>query len=201
MVYSLHQLPLRAQERPAETGLSCNPSVISVAHVEIIAVQRAGYIKLSTSGASRGSYTSIVAASELIGGVLGTIASGWITERFLQSRTLRTSALFTIGATLCFAAFCLIPSQAHWMWSALLIVSSAFFIYGPQALLGVSCSQYATKRAATSANGLCGIFGYAATAISGIGFGYLAGSVVLLTCWRLPADGYFKAEKVLMEIK
>ena len=164
---------------------------------------------------------SIVAASELIGGVLGTIASGWITDRFLQSRTLRTSAIFTIGATLCFAAFCLIPSQVHWMWSALLIVSSAFFIYGPQALLGVSCSQYATKRAAASANGLCGIFGYAATAISGIGFGYLAGrpefgwdavflvsvlfglvgSVVLLTCWRLPSDGYVKAEKVLMEIK
>ena len=117
---------------------------------------------------------SIVAASELIGGVLGTLTAGWVTDRFLKSHTLRTSALFTLGATLCFTAFWLIPHGAHWMWSAVAIVASAFFIYGPQALLGVSCSQYATKRASGSANGFCGIFCYGATVISGIGFGFLA---------------------------
>lgn len=163
---------------------------------------------------------SIVAASELIGGVLGTIASGWLTDRFLQSKTLRTSAIFTLGATLSFTGFWLVPSGAHWIWSAILIVSSAFFIYGPQALLGVSCSQYATKRAAGSANGFCGIFGYAATAISGIGFGYLAdhpgfgwnavflvaiafgfvGVALLFSYWKAPANGYAKAAKVLEEI-
>lgn len=163
---------------------------------------------------------SIVAASELIGGVLGTIAAGWITDRFLASKTLRTSALFTLGATLCFAAFWRIPASAPWIWSAICIVASAFFIYGPQALLGVSCSQYATKRASGSANGFCGVFCYAATIISGIGFGYLAdhpqfgwnavfvvailfgilGTVILGSFWKQPADGYFKAKKVLEEI-
>ena len=163
---------------------------------------------------------SIVAASELVGGVLGTIVSGWMTDRLLQSKTLRTSAIFTLGATLSFAGFWLVPSEAHWIWSAILIVLSAFFIYGPQALLGVSCSQYATKRAAGSANGFCGIFGYAATAISGIGFGYLAdhpgfgwnavfivaiafgliGVAVLFSYWKAPANGYAKAAKVLEEI-
>ena len=95
-----------------------------------------------------------------------------------------------------------------------------FFIYGPQALLGVSCSQYATKRASGSANGFCGIFCYAATTISGIGFGFLAdrpgmgwnavfvvailfgllGAAILFSYWHAPADGYAKAEKVLKEI-
>lgn len=163
---------------------------------------------------------SIVAASELLGGVLGTIVAGWVTDKYLKSHTLRTSALFTLGATLCFSAFWLIPHAAHWIWSATAIILSAFFIYGPQALLGVSCSQYATKRASGSANGFCGIFCYGATIISGIGFGYLAdhpgfgwnavfivaiafgllGSLILGTCWRAPSDGYEKAKKVLSEI-
>ena len=163
---------------------------------------------------------SIVAASELLGGVLGTIVAGWVTDHLMQSRTLRTSALCTLGATLCFAAFWRVPAGAHWIWSAILIVASAFFIYGPQALLGVSCSQYATKRASGSANGFCGIFCYAATTISGIGFGYLAdrpgmgwnavfvvailfgllGAVLLFSYWNAPADGYAKAAKVLKEI-
>ena len=163
---------------------------------------------------------SIVAASELIGGVLGTIVAGWVTDHVFQSKTLRTSAICTLGATLCFAAFWRVPAGAHWIWSALLIVGSSFFIYGPQALLGVSCSQYATKRASGSANGFCGVFCYAATAISGIGFGYMAdhpslgwnavfvvsilfgviGAAILFTCWRLPSDGYERAEKVLNEI-
>ena len=160
---------------------------------------------------------SIVACSELIGGVLGTIVAGWITDRFMQSKTLRTSALFTLGATLCFTLFWRVPSNAPWIWSAILIVASSFFIYGPQALLGVSCSQYATKRASGSANGFCGIFCYGATVISGIGFGWLAdkpslgwnavfivailfglaGSAILLSYWKAPADGYAKADKVL----
>ena len=164
---------------------------------------------------------SIVAASELIGGVLGTIVAGWVTDRFLKSRTLKTSALFLLGATLSFAAFWRIPAGAPWILSAVLIVASAFFIYGPQALLGVSCSVYATKRASGSANGFCGIFCYGATVISGIGFGYLAdapslgwnavfmvaiffgilGTIILGSFWKAPADGYSKAEKVLKEIE
>ncbi len=163
---------------------------------------------------------SIVAASELIGGVLGTLAAGWATDKLFKSHTLRSSALFTLGATLCFTAFWLIPSDAHWVWSAVAIVAASFFIYGPQALLGVSCSQYATRRASGSANGFCGIFCYGATVISGIGFGFLAGhpgfgwnavfivaivfgflgSIILGGCWNSPSNGYEKAQRVLSEL-
>ena len=164
---------------------------------------------------------SIVAASELIGGVLGTIAAGWVTDHLFRSRTLRTSAIFTLGATICFTLFWRVPSGAPWIWSAIPIVASSFFIYGPQALLGVSCSQYATKRASGSANGFCGIFCYGATAISGIGFGWLAdrpgmgwnavfvvaivfgllGTLILSSFWRAPADGYEKAEEILKQCR
>lgn len=164
---------------------------------------------------------NIVAMSELIGGVLGTIAAGYVTDKWMKSKTLRTCAICTLGATLCFALFWRVPSGVHWIWSAVLIVASAFFIYGPQALLGVSCSQYATKIASGSANGFCGIFCYTATVISGIGFGYLAdkpgfgwnavfivaiafgllGTILLALKWNAPSDGYARAEKVIKEIR
>lgn len=164
---------------------------------------------------------NIVAMSELAGGVLGTIVAGYATDKWMKNRTLRTCAICTLCATLCFAAFWRVPAGAHWMWSAILIVVSAFFIYGPQALLGVSCSQYATKMASGSANGFCGIFCYGATIISGIGFGYLAdkpefgwnavfvvaiifgliGTLLLALQWNTPANGYERANKVIKEIE
>lgn len=164
---------------------------------------------------------NIVAMSELVGGVLGTIVAGYVTDKWMKSRTLRTCAICTLGATLCFAAFWRVPAGAHWIWSAVLIVASAFFIYGPQALLGVSCSQYATKMASGSANGFCGIFCYGATIISGIGFGYLAdkpefgwnavfvvaiifglvGTLLLALQWNAPANGYDRANQVIKDIE
>ncbi len=163
---------------------------------------------------------SIVAASELIGGVLGTIAAGWFTDRFFRNRTIRTCVICMVGATVSFFCFWKTPADAPWIINALFIVLSSFFIYGPQALLGVSASQYATKKASASANGLVGVFCYAATLISGIGFGYLAdrpdmgwnavfsvalvfgvlGTLILMLMWKAPADGYRKADKVLEDI-
>ena len=83
-----------------------------------------------------------------------------------------------------------------------------FFIYGPQALLGICAAQHATNRASATANGILGIFGYASTVISGVGFGYVADHYgwngtyvtvivaailtigVLATIWRAKATGY-----------
>ncbi len=157
--------------------------------------------------------------SELAGGVLGTLIAGWFTDKFMKNKAQRTCLIGTVGATLCFFLFWRTPSDAHWFISATLICLSAFFIYAPQALLGVAASQQATKRVCATANGILGIFGYAATTIAGIGFGYLAdkfgwnsvflvavifgviGCLVIATLWNATADGYEKAVKVLDEIK
>lgn len=132
-----------------------------------------------------------------------------------------TCVICMIGATVSFFCFRKTSADAPWILNAFFIVLSSFFIYGPQALLGVSASQYATKKASASANGFIGIFCYAATLISGIGFGYLAdqpelgwsavftvalifgvvGTVILMLMWKAPADGYKKADKVLTAIE
>ena len=59
-------------------------------------------------------------------------------------------------------------------------MSAGFFIYGPQALVGIAAANIATKRAAATAGGFCGLFGYGSTIVSGWGMGML----VQYTDWR-----------------
>lgn len=160
---------------------------------------------------------NIVAMSELAGGVLGTLVAGWFTDKFMQNKAHRTCLICSIGATVSFFCFWQTPQSAHWFICAFLICLSSFFIYGPQALLGVAASQQATKKACATANGLLGIFGYAATSIAGIGFGFLAdrfgwdsvflvavifgilGAAATALIWKAPADGYAKAEELIKD--
>ena len=162
--------------------------------------------------------SSIVATSEIIGGVVGTLVAGWFTDKYMKSRAHRTCFIFSVGATLSLLAFWMTPSSAHWFSSAFFICMSAFFIYGPQALLGVCASQQATNKVCATANGILGIFGYASTTISGVGFGWLAehygwnsvfivaicfgvlASAVIALLWKQPADGYERAHKVIEEL-
>ncbi|MEZ7948611.1 MAG: MFS transporter, partial [Macellibacteroides fermentans] len=95
------------------------------------------------------------------------------------------------------------------MWLAsLLLMAAGFFIYGPQALVGIAAANMATKRAAATAGGFTGLFGYASTLVSGWGLGYLAtnygwslaisvligigitGTLVFMLAWNAKADGY-----------
>jgi OPA family glycerol-3-phosphate transporter-like MFS transporter/OPA family sugar phosphate sensor protein UhpC-like MFS transporter len=65
-----------------------------------------------------------------------------------------------------------VPGRIVWLNTSLLMCAG-FFIYGPQALVGVMAANLATKRAAATAVGLTSIFGYASTVASGWGMGVL----------------------------
>ncbi len=91
---------------------------------------------------------------------------------------------------------------------ATLLCCSGFFIYGPQCLIGIAAANLATKRAAASAVGLTGLFGYSSTVLSGWGLGTLVkhygwnaafigllgiaaiGTLVSLAAWPAKAHGY-----------
>ena len=75
-------------------------------------------------------------------------------------------------------------------------------------VIGIAAAQQATKKAAATANGFTGLFGYASTIVSGAGLGYLAqhygwnhayiamiamalvGMAVFLLMWGAGRDGY-----------
>ena len=162
--------------------------------------------------------STVVAASELAGGIVGTLIAGWATDRFFKSRSQRTCLIGLLGATLCFLLFWLTPKGMNGL-AVTCIIMASFFVYMPQALIGIACSNQATKRVAASANGLAGLFGYASTTVSGLMFGYLAehfgwnsvfevaivfgviGVILFAFIWNAPSDGYSKAEPIIEEVR
>ena len=154
-----------------------------------------------------------VAVFEIMG-IIGMIVAGIVTDKLFAGRAHRTCLWCMVGAGVAMSAFYtfyLHPGMAP-DWALIGVLALAgFFIYGPQALIGIAAANQATKKAAATANGLVGIFGYLSTAISGYGVGLLAdkygwnyvfigviamaivGVLVFLTIWGAKRDGYEKA--------
>ncbi len=140
--------------------------------------------------------------------VVGTIFAGWFTDKVFKGRGIRTSVFCMLFAGLCAIGFWMLPAGAATWQATLLLMGAGFFIYGPQALVGIVAAQQATNDAAAMANGFVGIMGYAATSVSGIGialiskhFGWNAallsfgafaiiGMVFFLFAWNASATGY-----------
>ena len=148
----------------------------------------------------------MVAAFE-ISGIAGMIASGWVTDHFFGGRGPRVCAISMGLATLFLFLFWLLDSPPLWL-ATMVLMAAGFFIYGPQALVGIAASNMATKRAAATAVGFTGLFGYASTVLSGWGLGIVAqrfgwdyaigaiicvgivGMMTFFLAWRAKADGY-----------
>jgi OPA family glycerol-3-phosphate transporter-like MFS transporter/OPA family sugar phosphate sensor protein UhpC-like MFS transporter len=158
-------------------------------------------------------HASWVGAAFELSGVAGMLLSGWITDRIFGGRGVRT-CLFSMLA--CAASLWIFwRSAGHSpVATTVLLCLAGFFIYGPQALVGISAANLATKRAAATAVGLTGIFGYASTVVSGVGLGWivdhyswdrafltligaaLGGMLLFLLAWRAPRDGYDPAGRI-----
>jgi len=165
-----------------------------------------------TKGLGIASAGSMLATTEIIGGTLGMLLAGWLTDKLFKSKAHRTCLLCIIFATLSFFLFWKVESL---VLSFILLVLSSFFIYGPQALYGTCASQQATRYAAGTGNGIIGILGYASSVVSGVIFGALAetggwdavfpiaiafgalGALVIALMWNAPADGYERLNKYI----
>jgi OPA family glycerol-3-phosphate transporter-like MFS transporter/OPA family sugar phosphate sensor protein UhpC-like MFS transporter len=142
-------------------------------------------------------------------GIAGMLLSGWITDKFFGGRGARTCVFCMIGAALSVFAFWKAPSST--LVNLLLLGCAGFFIYGPQALVGICAANLGTKRAAATAGGFTGVFGYASTTLSGWGLGALVdkynwdvgfmviiacgfiGTVLFLIGWNIKPHGYATA--------
>lgn len=140
--------------------------------------------------------------------IVGTVFAGWFTDKVFGGRGVRTCVFCMLFAGLCALGFWWLPDGAPIWQASVLLMGTGFFIYGPQALIGITAAQQATNDAAAMANGFMGIMGYAATSVSGYGiavistrFGWsaalcsialfaLAGMAFFLAAWNARADGY-----------
>lgn len=148
----------------------------------------------------------MVAAFE-VSGIVGMLVAGWATDRFFGGRGPRVCVICMVLATLFIALFWGLEHPPMWL-ATLLLGLAGFSIYGPQALVGIAAANIATKKAAATAVGFTGLFGYASTLLSGWGLGLLAqnlgwdyaigalvlvavvGTVIFLFAWSAKANGY-----------
>ena len=160
-------------------------------------------------GVSLASAGWILAVFELFG-IMGMLVAGWFTDKVMSGRAQRTCVFCMLGVIVFIIAFWQLPSGSSPFLFALCLCGAGFFIYGPQALIGIYAANQATNKAAASANGLVGIFGYASTVLSGVGFGYVAthygwefsfvtilvmavlSILFLMLLWKQSSDGYSK---------
>lgn len=141
-------------------------------------------------------------------GIIGMLAAGWATDKWFGGRAHRTCVFCMLGTALFMTIFYLLPGDVHPLVLICVLAMAGFFIYGPQALIGIAAANQATKKAAATANGLTGIFGYLSVFVSGLGVGVLVdhfgwnyvfvgmiamavvGMGVFLLMWGAKRDGY-----------
>lgn len=142
-----------------------------------------------------------------VAGVIGMLLAGWMTDRIFGGRGAR-ACFFYMGMTgVSVLLFWKVAGESQALCMAFLC-AAGFFIYGPQALIGIIVANLATKRAAAGAAGFTGIWGYASTLLSGWGFGALVqyhgwdagllalvisaaiGTLLFAACWGAKAHGY-----------
>jgi MFS transporter, OPA family, glycerol-3-phosphate transporter len=104
----------------------------------------------------------------------GTIACGWISDRVFGGRRA--------PATMLFMALTLVAVVVYWfnlegpLWvDYAALIAVGFLIYGPIMLIGLHALDLVPKKAAGTAAGFTGFFGYVfGSAIAGTGIGWIA---------------------------
>lgn len=109
-------------------------------------------------------------ASYEIAGLFGSIIAGILTDRFFRGRRAPMCVVYMLGTTGAILAFQYAPAGSTAI-EAFTLGAVGFLIYGPQFLVGVMTADIVSKRAAATAIGLTGFFGYLSGLLSGYGLG------------------------------
>jgi len=122
-------------------------------------------------------------------GIFGTILCGWISDKVFKGRRAPANALFMTATLVALLVYWLNP-KGHPMVDVGALFAIGFLIYGPIMLIGVQAIDIVSKKAAGTAAGFTGLFGYflgtAVFANIGIGlvverFGWNASFIMLVT--------------------
>jgi OPA family glycerol-3-phosphate transporter-like MFS transporter len=104
----------------------------------------------------------------------GTIACGWISDRVFRGKRAPATMLFMALTLVAVTVYGLNTHGPLWIDYAALI-AIGFLIYGPIMIIGLHSLDLVPKKAAGTAAGFTGFFGYVfGSAISGTGVGWVA---------------------------
>ncbi|MBI4223568.1 MAG: MFS transporter [Deltaproteobacteria bacterium] len=107
-----------------------------------------------------------------ISGILGALAAGWLSDKVFKGRRGPVNVLFMLALIFALFYFWKVPAGRPWM-DAVCLIAVGFVVYGPQMLVGVAAADFASKKAAATATGMTGTFGYLGSTACGIGTGLI----------------------------
>ncbi|MBV8342294.1 MAG: MFS transporter [Gammaproteobacteria bacterium] len=104
----------------------------------------------------------------------GTITCGWVSDRWFKGRRAPATMLFMALTLVAVVVYWLNGKGPLWIDYAALI-AIGFLVYGPIMIIGLHSLDLVPKKAAGTAAGFTGFFGYVfGSAISGTGVGWIA---------------------------
>lgn len=107
-----------------------------------------------------------------LAGIPGTIFCGWISDRYFRAQRSPVLVLFMMITMISVVIYWLNPAGNPTIDIAMLIIIG-FFIYGPVMLIGLFALDLVPKKAAGTAAGFTGLFGYVGGAVSAnVAIGY-----------------------------
>lgn len=148
-----------------------------------------------------------------VAGCIGMLCAGWMSDRFFKGKSHRVCAVEMFLVALCMIALHLLPKDSSPVLVLVILALAGFFVYGPQAMLGVTAVKHATKKAASTAVGLIGLMSYGSVIFTGVGLGWFSdhfgwdnlfllmtivaviGGLIVSALWNIKDDGYIHDEK------
>ena len=120
-----------------------------------------------------------------IAGIFGTILCGWLSDKVFRGRRAPVTIIYMLLVMLAVYVYW---NSASAMVTNVAMAAIGFLIYGPVMLIGVSALDLVPKKAAGTAAGFTGLFGYllGSAVFANIGMGYIFehfgwdGGVILL---------------------
>ncbi len=144
-----------------------------------------------------------------IGGLCGSLAAGWLSDKIFMGRRGPVNILFSLLVTLSLVGFWISPANmildGFWMFLI------GFLIFGPQMLIGIAAAELSHKKASGTATGFAGCFAYCGAATAGLPLGRIAdnswqlffmvligsglvATMLLLPFWSLKSNPRYKTQ-------
>jgi len=109
-----------------------------------------------------------------VAGCLGMLFAGMVSDKFFHSRSQRVCAIEMALVAACLVALHFIQDTHSPVLFLVVLALAGFFLYGPQALMGVIASNKVSKKSASAAVGIIGFMSYFSTLITGYPLGLFA---------------------------
>lgn len=101
-----------------------------------------------------------------IGGLCGSLISGWASDKMMRGRRIPVIVLWMFGIMASMVGLWYVPVAWRYVnWLAVFAIG--FFIYGPQMLIGLAGAEIVDRSAVSSTIGLLGLISYLGASIAG----------------------------------